>query len=406
MTSPREAVVRAAEDYARRGWSIVPVKADKRPAVRAWKSAQQVAAAPEAIASWFARNRDAVGVGIVLGRVSGGLYCRDFDDAGAYSRWAHAFPEYAKQLPTVRTGRGLHVYSRHKGVTTTTMPDGELRGEGAYVLAPPSPHIAGGLYAWLVPLPNGPLPDHDPEAIGLAWQWIADNTATSDPRATERTERTEKQRHRVSRDTEDTEDTEAIAKGLIARESEAIEAAILRTLPTAHGSRNNAIFRLARALKAIPGLWDARVVLLKPIVKDWHARAAPAMRTKDFGTTWGDFVNAWANVRYAEGEDVLGAALAAAETADPPPGTEDYAPAHRLLASLCRNLQRRAGDAPFFLACGKAGECVGVDKGTASRWLKALQADGALVVTVPHTAHRATRWRWIERSNPSEPDRV
>jgi hypothetical protein len=51
----------------------------------------------------------------------------------------------------------------------------------------------------------------------------------------------------------------------------------------------------------------------------------------------------------------------------------------RLLVALCRQLQRQAGGAPFFLACRTAGGLLGVEHVTAWRWLFALIHDGLLV---------------------------
>lgn len=51
---------------------------------------------------------------------------------------------------TVLTGRGFHYYFKHPGghVTTKTglFPGVDIRGDGGYVLAPPSRHISGKKY--------------------------------------------------------------------------------------------------------------------------------------------------------------------------------------------------------------------------------------------------------------------
>jgi hypothetical protein len=92
-------------------------------------------------------------VGIVTGRVSG-LAVLDLDGEEAITR--------AKDLglpdssPWVRTGQGEHHYFRSDGPTGTVilMPGLEVRGNGAYVVAPPSVHSSGAVYTWVVP------PDH------------------------------------------------------------------------------------------------------------------------------------------------------------------------------------------------------------------------------------------------------
>ena len=133
----------------------------ERPAIRPADEAT--------IAAWFApnaRRRNVVGVGIVLGDASGGLMVRDFDEPGSDERWAAAHPDLAAPLPTVRTGKGFHVYFRAHGLRTRFVPGGERRGTGGYVVAPPSLHPSGAVYQWIVSPPDGPLPEVDPSVFG------------------------------------------------------------------------------------------------------------------------------------------------------------------------------------------------------------------------------------------------
>jgi len=393
-------IIAAAVAYARRGFSVLPLKLDKRPAVLAWKQRQTLAATPEQAAEWFGRVSNVAAVGIILGAVSGDIYVRDFDDPAVYEAWRAAHPDLAASLPTVKTARGFHVWARWKGLQTAEMPGGELRAEGAYVVAPPSPHASGAFYAWIVPLPEGALPEVDPFAAGLA----VEEAPARKPRATERTEKTERTEStktpETTDETEDNGDTQAIWGGADLRLR--ILDAITRTLPAEFCRRNYHVFKLARALRGFPEFAEiaaANIKRLRPIVKEWHRRALPHIITKDFGITWGDFVHAWPQVKFPEGSDTVGDALAAAEAADPPGWTEDYCPECRLLASLCRELQRRAGDAPFFLSADTAGRAVGKDKTTAARWFKAFIADGALVVVTPGTKEnrRATRYQYVAK---------
>src|SRR5207245_3828628 len=69
--------------------------------------------------------------------------------------------------------------------------------------------------------------------------------------------------------------------------------------------------------------------------------------------------------------------------ADPPPPIAvklygEGRPPIVLLATLCRELQRIAGDGEFFLDCRWAGRLIEVDHTTAWRYLKVLCADGVL----------------------------
>jgi hypothetical protein len=104
------------------------------------------------IAEWWSRWPEA-NIGLRTGQGSN-LAVLDVDDVQAFLKMTE---EHGK-LPTTllaRTGRvggGVHLYFEHReGVTNRkgSLPKGvEVRGEGGYVLAPPSLHISGNRYAW------------------------------------------------------------------------------------------------------------------------------------------------------------------------------------------------------------------------------------------------------------------
>jgi len=103
---------------------------------------------------------DATGVAIICGAISGGLVVCDFDDDRAYARWVTSNYALAETLPSVKTSRGYHLYARCDDKKTRTLADGELRGEGAYVVAPPSLHPTGWRYEWTA-RPFGEIPSVD-----------------------------------------------------------------------------------------------------------------------------------------------------------------------------------------------------------------------------------------------------
>lgn len=82
-----------------------------------------------------------------------------------------ALSEYGEIPPTVTalTGRGRHLYFAHPGqrVSNSTSKLGpmiDVRGDGGYVIAPPSRHPSGRVYAWaqglsLSDLAPAPFPD-------------------------------------------------------------------------------------------------------------------------------------------------------------------------------------------------------------------------------------------------------
>jgi hypothetical protein len=109
----------------------------------------------EQVADWFAID-PATGVGVITGEASG-VAVRDHDDG---------LPAHLPACPTVASpGRGGQVYCQIAGaVKTRRLADGELRGDGSYVVAPPSVHPNGGTYSWLTDLsvPLAPLDPDDP----------------------------------------------------------------------------------------------------------------------------------------------------------------------------------------------------------------------------------------------------
>lgn len=176
----------------------------------------------------------------------------------------------------------------------------------------------------------------------------------------------------------------------------AIANAIEVTQPNGPGRRRRAIFELARHLRAVAELDGVPLGALRPIVAEWHRRALPTIRTKPLDETWSDFVAAWPLVRFPFGADpiaeVVGAALAAPDPAEAMLYDTREA---RLLVRACRELQRRAGDKPFFLSCRQAGTIAGTSHVVGAAFLKMLVADGVLSIAKGHTASRARRYRYV-----------
>ena len=169
------------------------------------------------------------------------------------------------------------------------------------------------------------------------------------------------------------------------------------TLPTCPGERNKLVFGLARALKAIPGLIDAGLEQLQPLVRQWHNLAKPNIGTPAFEETWLDFIHAWPRVKFP-GKEPMAMILATAVALEPPEAVRHYeSEPLKLLASLCRELQRATGDAPFFLSVRTVGKYFNVDPGTASRWLTLLRFDRVIdeVEKGTQKTGRASRYRFL-----------
>ena len=359
--------------YHRQGLCVIPTRR-KRPTLHTWRPYTVRRPSDDDLCRWFTSDRPD-GLAVICGDVSGGLVIRDFDDERTYDRWLNDHYGLAGQLPTVKTGRGYHVYLRNGLRSIVKLGDGELRGAG-YCLLPPSLHESGTHYRWLVGLPDDrPVPEVDPFEVGLA-------PAPAEPPIP----------------------APVLRLVSLGDTDGAIEEAIAMSLPQAPGQRNRQVFVLARILKTILGS-DVDPETLRPIVQRWHSQALSIIRTKDFAATWRDFLYGWPRVRVPLGIRPMSAAVAQAESAPLPAVAQQYTcPVMRRLIGICAALQAVSPELPFFLACRKAGDLLGVSYPVASRMLKRLVCDRVLHVARPpkRGRRRATRYRFqhlTERQN-------
>ncbi len=143
--------LRAALWYARppRGWRVFPAKPQgKTPLIKDWPN--KASTDPAQIRSWWSQWPNA-NVAIATGREIEVLDV-DYSHGGAWSlrslREAGDFPE----TPAVETGNGCHLYFKPSGEPgrnrAALLPGLDWRGEGGYVIAPPSVHPNGLIYLW------------------------------------------------------------------------------------------------------------------------------------------------------------------------------------------------------------------------------------------------------------------
>ena len=121
--------------------------------------------------------------------------------------------------------------------------------------------------------------------------------------------------------------------------------------------------------------------------------------TEPFEETWIDFLRAWPKVKFPKGKEPMEQILDEAKK-NLPKVAERYEQSElRLLVSLCRCLQRSAGDDVFYLAAGKAGKLLGVPKTKAWRWLWLLEQEQVISVVEKGQlkARRASRYRHLIR---------
>jgi len=136
--------LKEALSYAKQGFSVIPIGKDKQPLV-AWKKYQTEKASEEQIRKWF-ENSPGKNIGIVTGAISG-IVVVDVEAGGD-----------VKDLPPTviakTGGDGWHYYYKHPGFevknSTRIRELTDIRGDGGYVVAPPSMHKSGKNYEWSV----------------------------------------------------------------------------------------------------------------------------------------------------------------------------------------------------------------------------------------------------------------
>ena len=144
---------------------------DKRPLV-IWEPLQRARPSAEQVRNWFSRWPNA-NIGIVTGEISN-LIVLDIDPKHGgditLARLERRFGRLPVTVEAATGGGGRHFYFAHPGGlirNRTGLAQGiDVRGEGGYIVAPPSIHPSGRPYVWTA--------GRSPEDIALAAlpRWI------------------------------------------------------------------------------------------------------------------------------------------------------------------------------------------------------------------------------------------
>ncbi|MFL0587685.1 bifunctional DNA primase/polymerase [Sphingomonas olei] len=151
------ALLEAALDYAAKGWPVFPCRARDSEAGKAkspyvsggFKSAS---CDPAVIRAWWAQWPDAM-IAAPTGAAIG-AWVLDIDDEPAF-----AAVERELGLPATRasrTSKGRHLFFAwddtdpvRNSQKCADLPGADVRGEGGYVILPPSLHPSGAAYTWI-----------------------------------------------------------------------------------------------------------------------------------------------------------------------------------------------------------------------------------------------------------------
>jgi len=146
-----------AIEYSNRGWSVFPLKAkDKTPLTQ--NGCKDATTNQDIIKDWWSKWPNA-NIGIATGQVSKGLIVIDLDideekglnGVDSLDEWSQENGCFPQSWQTV-TGRGgnhlLFTCDRPVKNKVNCLPGVDVRGDGGYIVAPPSIHPNGNSYEW------------------------------------------------------------------------------------------------------------------------------------------------------------------------------------------------------------------------------------------------------------------
>lgn len=138
------------ERYQKQGFSFFPLRKRSKKPIFEWAGWQTRRPTTEEVQTWQGQkllNQ----VAVVCGAISG-IIVLDVDDPAVFDAWLAAQKYPMPPSPTVKTGKGRHIYFKHPGGkvknSTRQIPGADIKADGGYVVAPPSIHPEGPAYEW------------------------------------------------------------------------------------------------------------------------------------------------------------------------------------------------------------------------------------------------------------------
>lgn len=145
-------MLRHALNYLSLGFSVIPLEPRGKKPLISWAEFQKRRASEKEVREWFKKWPDA-NLGIVTGNIST-VAVVDLDGPEGI---AFACRLNLSSNITSLTGEGKHLWYHMESVISNAVklyPGIDIRGEGGYVVAPPSVHENGLRYRWTHPLRN------------------------------------------------------------------------------------------------------------------------------------------------------------------------------------------------------------------------------------------------------------
>ena len=181
---------RNAQKYAKIGLAVLPLKPDKTPyTTNGFKDATKDAAI---ISTWWARWPKA-NIGIATGQISGGICVIDQDEKNGehgineFSKWVDDNTLYIDDTWESKTASGgRHTFFRSTvpvACRTGWLPGVDVRGDGGYIVVPPSVLADGSKYEWLSSPEDldGPISNEDDEDVEYIIHEINNKSSNGEP---------------------------------------------------------------------------------------------------------------------------------------------------------------------------------------------------------------------------------
>ncbi len=173
-------------------------------------------------------------------------------------------------------------------------------------------------------------------------------------------------------------------------------------------SNGDPVFKFARAVKAFELFVDRRLPKKElPAAFNiwWSAAQTTLPPDTDRDECMFLFMDAYDKAKTPLGSNVIQNALDRVKSSPPPPEANRYeSPKLKTLVHLCYELQKLAGDSPFFLSVRDAARAIGLSAKSlhaVSAFLRGLHRDGIIepVEIGKSGGHRATRYRYVATQN-------
>jgi putative DNA primase/helicase len=271
-----------ARVYALRGWPVFPVHIAVRGACSCGKPActskgkhpqtahsfYDATTDEDVIRTWGEVDYPRANIGIRTGKESG-LVVLDIDSDKSGEESLRQLEEQYGALPNTVTvvsgGGGRHLYFQHPGgrVPTTTGnlgPGLDTRGDGGYIVAPPSWHVSGKTYRW--------APDKNPEQVELALfpAWLSN--LLQSPQGQGEGSPTERLSLAAQVIPEGQQNDELFKLGMALWHKGVAEETVFKTLMSENDTR------------CVPSLSEAEVKRLRVVLPGTHGREAQRQRQK------------------------------------------------------------------------------------------------------------------------------